>query len=68
MAVSFPRFLGGDVFGVFDPFGSCSRSFSVGNGVTGADCNAGFENGILSVTVPKVSALEHAGRRMIAIA
>lgn len=49
-------------------FGSCSRSFYVGDGVTEADCKASFENGILTVTVPKVSALEHSGRRMIAIA
>lgn len=37
-------------------YGSCSRSFYVGEDVTENDIKAKFENGILSVTVPKVEA------------
>lgn len=35
-------------------YGSCSRSFYVGEDVTENDIKAKFENGILHVTVPKV--------------
>ena len=37
-------------------YGSCSRSFYVGEDVTENDIKAKFENGILHVTVPKVEA------------
>jgi len=32
--------------------GNCSRSFYVGEGVREADVHAGFENGVLTITVP----------------
>ena len=35
-------------------FGSCSRSFYVGDDVKQEDIKAKFENGILSLTVPKL--------------
>ena len=34
-------------------YGSCSRSFYVGDAVTQEDIKARFEDGILKVTVPK---------------
>ena len=34
-------------------FGSCSRSFYVGNTVKEEDIKANFENGELKITVPK---------------
>ena len=37
--------------------GSCQRSFYVGDAVKGEDIGAAFNNGILSLTVPKVEAL-----------
>lgn len=37
-------------------YGNCSRSFYVGEDVTQEDIKAKFENGILSITVPKVEA------------
>ena len=37
-------------------YGSCSRSFYVGEDVTEADIKAKFENGILRIVVPKVEA------------
>ncbi len=46
--------------------GSCTRSFYVGDDVTEADIHAKFDNGILSVTVPKKEAVVHE-KKMIAI-
>ena len=37
-------------------YGTCSRSFYVGDDVTEADIKAKFENGILKVVVPKIEA------------
>lgn len=37
--------------------GSCQRSFYVGDAVKGEDISAAFNNGILSLTVPKAEAL-----------
>ena len=37
-------------------YGSCSRSFYVGEDVKQEDIKAKFENGILAITVPKVEA------------
>ncbi len=37
-------------------YGTCSRSFYVGEDVTQEDIKAKFENGILDITVPKVEA------------
>ena len=37
-------------------YGSYQRSFYVGNGVTQDDIKGGFENGILTLTVPKKEA------------
>ncbi|MGN0181064.1 MAG: Hsp20/alpha crystallin family protein [Candidatus Ornithomonoglobus sp.] len=34
-------------------YGSCSRSFYVGNAVTQEDIKASFENGTLKLTIPK---------------
>lgn len=35
-------------------FGSCSRSFYIGEDVTKEDIKAKFDNGVLSITVPKL--------------
>ena len=37
--------------------GSCQRSFYVGDAVKGEDISAAFNNGILSLTIPKAEAL-----------
>ena len=37
-------------------YGSYQRSFYVGDGVTQDDIKGGFENGILTLTVPKKEA------------
>lgn len=37
-------------------YGSCSRSFYVGEDVKQEDIKAKFENGVLAITVPKVEA------------
>lgn len=37
--------------------GSCQRSFYVGDAVKGEDISAAFNNGVLSLTVPKAEAL-----------
>lgn len=37
--------------------GSCRRSFYVGDAIKGEDISAAFNNGILSLTVPKAEAL-----------
>lgn len=34
-------------------YGSCQRSFQVGEGITEEDVHAQFENGILKITLPK---------------
>ena len=47
--------------------GSCSRTFYVGENVDEKDCKAAFENGILSIEVPKVPAHQEPAKRMIAI-
>lgn len=39
-------------------YGSCSRSFYVGKEITEEDIKAKFENGILTITVPKKEAKE----------
>ncbi|MCG5030072.1 Hsp20/alpha crystallin family protein [Mesosutterella sp. OilRF-GAM-744-9] len=38
--------------------GACSRTFYVGEGVKQEDCSASFEDGILTINVPKASALQ----------
>lgn len=47
--------------------GSCSRTFYVGEGVNEKDCKAGFENGILTIEVPKEPVHEEPAKRMITI-
>ena len=39
-------------------YGKCSRTFYVGDNVTEEDIKANYKNGILSITVPKVSKVE----------
>ena len=46
--------------------GNCSRSFYVGEAVHQEDCKASFEDGVLTVTVPKVVPEKSAGRISIA--
>lgn len=46
--------------------GSCSRTFYVGEGVKESDCSASFEDGILTVQIPKVCATKPE-KKMIAI-
>lgn len=48
--------------------GSCSRTFWVGENVDEKDCKAAFENGILTVEVPKIPVHQEPEKRMIAIA
>ena len=48
--------------------GSCSRTFWVGENVDEKDCQAAFENGILTVEVPKIPVHQEPEKRMIAIA
>lgn len=48
--------------------GSCSRTFYVGDGVDEKDCKAAFENGILTIEVPKEAVRQEAAKRMISIA
>jgi HSP20 family molecular chaperone IbpA len=48
--------------------GSCARTFYVGEGVKQADCKASYENGILTVCIPKVTKEEKAAKQMISIA
>ena len=47
--------------------GSCSRSFYVGDAVTQDDVKAKFENGILSLTIPKKDAKAVETKKSIAI-
>lgn len=39
-------------------YGECSRSFYVGDNVTQNDIDAEFKNGILTIEVPKIEAVE----------
>ena len=48
--------------------GACSRSFYVGDAVKENDCKASFSDGILTVEVPKASAIEREERKLITIA
>ena len=48
--------------------GSCQRSFYVGEAVREDDCKESFADGILTVEVPKASAVEREERKMITIA
>lgn len=48
--------------------GSCQRSFYVGDAVKENDCKASFADGILTVEVPKASAIEREERKLITIA
>lgn len=48
--------------------GSCSRTFYVGEDVDEKDCKAAFENGILTLEVPKQSVRQEPQKRMITIA
>ena len=48
--------------------GACSRSFFVGKDVREDDCTATFEDGVLHVSVPKVSQNTQPARRLINIA
>ena len=48
--------------------GACSRSFFVGKDVHEGDCTATFEDGVLHVSVPKVSQNTQPARRLINIA
>ena len=47
--------------------GSCSRTFYVGDEVKQEDCRAGYEGGVLTVTVPKLTKEERAAKQTIAI-
>ena len=47
--------------------GSCARTFYVGEGVKQSDCKAAYENGILTVCIPKVTKEEKAAKQMISI-
>ena len=42
--------------------GSCARTFYVGEGVKQADCKASYENGILTVSIPKITKDEKAAK------
>ena len=47
--------------------GQCSRSFSVGEGVTEADIHGKFENGILTLSFPKKEQKQIEQKKYIAI-
>ncbi len=47
--------------------GALSRAFYVGEGVTEEDIKAKYENGVLSISIPKKSAIEQKARKLIAI-
>lgn len=49
-------------------YGSCQRSFYVGETLTASDCKAGFENGVLKLTVAKKALVQHDEPQKIAIA
>ena len=40
-------------------YGKCSRTFYVGDNVTDEDIKANYKNGILTITVPKVSKIDN---------
>ena len=40
-------------------YGKCSRTFYVGDNVTEEDVKANYKNGILTITVPKVSKIDN---------
>ena len=44
-----------------------SRAFYVGEGVTEEDVKAKYENGVLSISIPKKEAIEAKAKKMIAI-
>lgn len=48
--------------------GSCSRTFYVGEDVDEKDCKASFENGVLTLEVPKQPVHQEPEKRMITIA
>ncbi|MCR5250405.1 MAG: Hsp20/alpha crystallin family protein [Lachnospiraceae bacterium] len=48
--------------------GSMQRSFYVGEAVTEEDVKAGFEDGVLKISLPKKDPKEPAGQHLIAIA
>ncbi len=48
-------------------YGSCSRSFFVGNDLSQEDIKGKFEDGVLTLSVPKVSALPEKEKQYIAI-
>ena len=48
--------------------GSCSRTFYVGESVDEKDCKAGFEDGILTIEVPKQPEHQEPAKRLITIA
>ena len=47
--------------------GALSRAFYVGEGVTEEDIKAKYENGVLSISIPKKSAIEQKAQKLIAI-
>ena len=47
--------------------GALSRAFYVGEGVTEEDVKAKYENGVLSISIPKKEAIEAKAKKMIAI-
>lgn len=48
-------------------FGTCSRSFYVGENITEADVKAKYENGILELSIPKKDAKKEEAKKTIAI-
>ena len=47
--------------------GTLSRAFYVGEGVKEEDIKAKYENGVLSISIPKKSAIEQKAQKLIAI-
>ena len=47
--------------------GALSHAFYVGEGVTEEDVKAKYENGVLSISIPKKEAIEAKAKKMIAI-
>lgn len=47
--------------------GALSRAFYVGEGVKEEDIKAKYENGVLSISIPKKSAIEQKAQKLIAI-
>ena len=48
-------------------YGSCSRTFYVGDDIKEEDIKANFKNGVLKVTVPKASQIENKNKKVIEI-